>query len=117
MLEPAVLVPLILGALTVSISALTLVLSRPISLLWEECWKCRGWPPLDVESQTPRDPNCQGRSDWAEGGSYGEVTDPAAPAVGDVIRSGVTSSSRLGSGESDLRRSTWRAGGTRFLRA
>ncbi len=103
MLEPAVLVPLISGAITVSIGALTLVLSRPISLLWEGCWKRRDWPPLDVKSQTPRDPNCQGRSDRAEGGSNGEVTDPAAPAVEDVTRSGVASFVSMGQ---------WRVGPT-----
>ena len=99
MLDRAVLVTLIIGVTTVSIATLTLLLNRPIALWWERCWKRHGWLPEDVESQTPSTPNCQGRSNGAEGGSNQGVTDPQASAAGELTPVNGETLGYLGSAE------------------
>lgn len=83
MWETAVIVTVIISALGAALTALSCVLGRPIAMLCDRCLRRRGWLPADVEGQTPSDPNCQGKSNVAEGGSnQGPTEEPTASVVG-----------------------------------
>lgn len=104
MWETAVIVTVIISALGAALTALSCVLGRPIAVLWDRCLRRRGWLPADVEGQTPSDPDCQGRSNVAEGGSsQGPTEEPSASAVGDV---GHAIGEAIGEGSAESRTSS-----------
>ena len=79
--------------LSVTISFLTCVFIRPITVLSNRYFQRRGWLPADVESQAPLVLNCQDRSSGVEGGSIQGLVDlcasvggEAGPASGDPVR-------------------------------
>lgn len=90
MMEFSVRVTVIIGVASVSVTILAVVLSRPISLLWDRCLQRRrvGWLPPDAEGQASSNLNCPGRSNEAERGSNQGLAVPAASAVGTVIPMG-----------------------------